>query len=305
VPYETLSQLLNESFKIYSKAVLVNTHTDRFGYRMYFSNDCWRYLQSLNYAQFLKTNVLDVETAFVYSFYTDLLDRFQWRSNNSYFPFGPLVSGLNNGIFYISEVSRLFIKIFGGEKAGISFFAKTKHSYNLTGGVFKRLLETIKLVPGLDSVMVEFLKEKFPNEAAVKNSKFIKPEEQEYLFSQEWFSFIEAAKSFLKKRQGEIFINLLDECNNTAIYLPRVAANQVVRQIQRPFNQLAFIGSDKLYNKKLLIDFIGHIPPFVLNVVKSLKESGIMMRIFDLISSTSKPPPTENLRWKETWQSFL
>jgi len=189
----------------------------------------------------------------------------------------------------MSEISQVFFNTFGGEEAGISFFAETKHSYNYTRGATKRLLETVKLVPGLDGVMADFLKEKFPDKAAVKNTEFFEDN-----VKQKWYLFIDEAKSFLKKRQSEIYINLLDECNNTAIYLPRVTANQVARKIQRPFNQLAYIGTKKLYNKKLLIDFIGHILPFVFDAVRSLKESGIMSHIFDFISSTSKPPPTEN-----------
>jgi len=293
VPYENLSQLLNDSFKIYSIAEFIDTRKVTFKYRFYFDGDEWDYLQSQNYSQFLKINVLDSETPLKDIQYTKLenTDEFAELFNYSYFPFGPLVSGLNNGIFYISEISLFFTNVLGGEEAGISFFAETKHLYNYTSGATKRLLETVKLVPKLDGVMSEFLKEKFPNETAIQNTEFFRDEDKS---DREWFSFIDEAKSFLKKRQNEIYINLLDECNNTAIYLPRVTANQVARQIQRQFKQLAYIGTEKLYKKDLLIDFLGHIPPFVFDTVKSFKESGVMSHIFDFISSTSKPPPTEN-----------
>jgi len=69
VPYENLSQLLNNSFEIYSKAILIDTHKEFFGERLYFNEDMWEYLQSLNYFQFLEANVLDVETSFIHTVY--------------------------------------------------------------------------------------------------------------------------------------------------------------------------------------------------------------------------------------------
>jgi len=58
---------------------------------------------------------------------------------------------------------------------------------------------------------------------------------------------------------------------------------------------LAFIGTEKLLQKDYLIDLIGNIPPFIVNSIASLKESGIIMHIFNIISSTSKPPPVERI----------
>jgi len=137
--------------------------------------------------------------------------------------------------------------------------------------------------------MREFLKERFPNEGLVKNTEFLK-----FGFKHMWYSFIEDAKSFMEKRQSEIYFNLLDECNNTAIYLPRGTANEIAIRKQRSFKQLVNIGTENLYQKNLLIDFIGHIPPFVLVAVRSFKESGIMNHMFDFISSTSNLPPTKS-----------
>jgi len=170
VPYENLSQLLNDSFKIYSKAMLLDTRKHDFGYRITFYENDWKYLQSRNYSLVLRTNVLSAETPFMYTKFHKVNElEYYLYANDSYFSFGPLVSGLNNGLFYISEISQLFINIFGGEKGDMNFFAKTKHSFNYTTGVTKRLLETVELVPGLDSVMADFLKEKFPDEVSVKN----------------------------------------------------------------------------------------------------------------------------------------
>jgi len=87
--------------------------------------------------------------------------------------------------------------------------------------------------------------------------------------------------------------SVFKDCNNTALYVPKVIAYEVAREIQRPYNQLAYIGTEKLFKKNYLIDIIGHIPLFVLDAIGALKESGIMIHIFDFISSTSKPPPAE------------
>jgi len=57
VPFENLSQLLSDSFKIYSKAIFVDTHLDNFGDRIVFTEEDWKYIQSQNYSKFFKINV--------------------------------------------------------------------------------------------------------------------------------------------------------------------------------------------------------------------------------------------------------
>jgi len=258
----------------------MDTHNGNFDAYLFMSHDNWKLLQLLNYSQFLKVSNLDTDVLFEHN-------NLYHNKSVTYFPFGPSVSGLQNSIFYISELSLVLFSILRGEKASSQFFAESKHFYGYAEDLIRRLLKSVKIVPGLNKVMAEFLSEHFANDAAVKNTEIFR-----YSTGENWLSLINKAKIYLQKKQKEIYINLVNDCNNTAIYLPRITANEVARQIQRPFNRLAYIGTEKLYKKDLVLNFFGHIPPLVLDNFRLLKESGIMIHIFDFISSTSKPPPT-------------
>jgi len=186
----------------------------------FYDYDYWKYLQAMNYSQFLKVSVLEAETPFVHKDH-------KYNETIKYFPFGPSLSAFNNAIFYISGVSLQFFSIFFGKNDDINFFAESKHSYGYAEKPIRRLLKKVQIAPGLDKVMAGFLSEKFHNEAVIKDTEFFKD-----LFQLEWDSFIEEGKHFLKRKQAEIYINLFDECNNTAIYLPRVTANEVARKVR-------------------------------------------------------------------------
>jgi len=191
---------------------------------------------------------------------------------------------LDAGIEFVSELSLLFFQLFRNEAPLGDYFSKVKPNYNFSEGVSKRLLENVRLVSGLDQVMTDLLTKLYPTVKANKDVQSLFEIQR---------GFHEKAKLFLKKRKPKIFTQLLEDCNNTAVYLPRETANEVANKIQRPFNQLVYTGREKLFKKDTLIDLIGHIPPFVLDTVASLKVTGIIVHIFDFISSTSKPPPTE------------
>jgi len=246
----------------------------------------WKnYVRSLNYTQFLQVSEINGEP-FKQKFRGEYFHSKLRVYEDTFYAFGPAVANLNVGLVFVSDVSKLLLNLFRKErfKAGCSnYFSLSKRNYNLLEGASKSLLENVKLIPGLETIMTELLTKMFPNEMAVKNYEAV----------YEFDPWHEEAKAYLNKRQSGIYTRLLEDCNNVAVYLPRELANEVAGKIQRPFNQLVYIGTEKLFKKDYLIDLIGHIPPFVLDAVASMKESGIMMRIFDFISSTSKPPPSE------------
>jgi len=106
-------------------------------------------------------------------------------------------------------------------------------------------------------------------------------------------SITAAAKAFLEIRQRELYVKLFEECNTIALYLPKAIAHEVAGKTQRRINHLVHIGTEKTFKTTYLIDLLGHVPPFVLDAVRTLESSGILKRIFDFVSHTSKPPPIE------------
>jgi len=275
IPYENLSQLFSDSFNIYSRATYADQNVHLF--RLY------DHFRLYSYKNFMNVTTID-QHPFKYT------DRGEYRkviqgyaSEDTFFFFGPAVFALDMMMYFESEISMLFLKNY--EKVSPLYwhsFSERNHNFTNAPNGSQQLLEAIKLVPGLNGVMSDLMLKLCPNEEAHRN------------FQRLWRpTFHEEAKVYLKKSQQEIYTELLQDCNNAAVYLPRETANKVASKIQRPFNQLVYIGKENLLKSDYYIDLFGHIPPFVLSSIASLQESGIMMRIFDFILATAAPPPTE------------
>jgi len=128
------------------------------------------------------------------------------------------MSGLYYSMYLVSEIRILFLNLLNEDKDIAFYFTKSKPNYNLTEYVHKRLVELVKIVPGLDKIMAEVMPQNFPNETAFVNNNY------SYF---EWSLFANDAKTFLEKRQREIYMELFEDCNNTALYLPKTIAYEV------------------------------------------------------------------------------
>ncbi|CAL8084925.1 unnamed protein product [Orchesella dallaii] len=155
------------------------------------------------------------------------------------------------------------------------------HTTNLSKGeieLYNQLKDNVTLIPGLDSIIRNLYDQLWPENkiAIVRN---------------EWTNFLIAAENYLNKMQNNVFDELMDECNNAALILPRVEANRLARSYYNKYLGLVNVGKENYYGWEYLIYFIGHVPPFLVDGIGAMQRSGIASKLVEFAASTYKPAP--------------
>ncbi|CAL8140383.1 unnamed protein product [Orchesella dallaii] len=144
--------------------------------------------------------------------------------------------------------------------------------------IFNQLKHNVTLVPGLVSIMRDMYQQLWPNNV-------------HDIFSREYKRFLSEAENLLNRKQKMLFNELIVQCNNTALIMPRVEANRLARNIQTTNQDDVYVGKENYYGWDYLIYFVGHVPPFVIEGIGAMQWNGIANKLVEFAASTYKPSP--------------
>ncbi|CAL8128365.1 unnamed protein product [Orchesella dallaii] len=236
VPYENMSELVQDEFTIYSRGKLERKEPDPLVRKIMMhsrpkANDI-RYDSTLNYVK-----------------------------DNSV----PMV--LNFQI--VSEIQSFMNKIVGNSEKNQS--EKEIELNNL-------LEANVRLIPGLDLIVQSAYEQLWPvNKPIIRNN--------------DWKQFVIEAEHFINIQQRIALTKLIDECNNTALIVPRVEANRLARHAQNKYFGSVHVGKESYYGWDYLIHFIGHVPPFVITGMEAMRWNGVAEKLVEFAAASYKPLP--------------
>ncbi|CAL8084916.1 unnamed protein product [Orchesella dallaii] len=144
--------------------------------------------------------------------------------------------------------------------------------------LYQQLETNTTLIAGLDSIVRDAYEQLWPrNKSAI--------------LGYDWKLFNIDAENFVNRQQQGILNALIEQCNNTALILPRVEANRLARKVQNKHLGLVHIGKENYYAWDYLIYFIGHVPPFVVDGIRTMQWTGIANKLVEFAASSYKPAP--------------
>jgi len=122
IPYENLSQLISDGFKIYSRGEYTNEEGLEHKY------DSQHYIRSLNYTQFMEVSTIGRQPFHQINskWYTDSYNE------STYFSFGPAILAVHVGITIVSEVSMFLLNLHRGRDHFNRYFSQVELKYNIT-----------------------------------------------------------------------------------------------------------------------------------------------------------------------------